>query len=233
MNHSQGNNHICQICTKSFKKTELFPAELIRESVVNQIRVEYPAWSEDGFICHQDLSRFRANYVNSLLRDEMGEITHLEEEVSEKLLKHESLSTNIFDESLKDRTTGQRMADKIATIGGSWGFIIGFMIFLMIWMSINSILLLTRAFDPYPYILLNLILSTLAAIQAPVIIMSQRRQEIRDRLRSENDYRVNLKAELEIRQLHEKIDHILLSQWKRLMEIQEIQIEVMNEIKKK
>jgi uncharacterized membrane protein len=99
-------------------------------------------------------------------------------------------------------------------------------------MFINSYLLLRKPFDPYPFILLNLVLSTLAAIQAPVIIMSQRRQEVRDRLRAENDYRVNLKAELEIRQLHEKIDHILLSQWKRLVEIQEIQIEQMNELKK-
>ena len=124
-------------------------------------------------------------------------------------------------------------ADQIAVVGGSWGFIIGFLIFIAIWMGINTVLLLTKSFDPYPFILLNLVLSTLAAIQAPVIMMSQRRQEARDRLRAENDYRVNLKAELEIRQLHEKVDHILLSQWKRMMEIQEIQLEVINELKKK
>ena len=162
----------------------------------------------------------------------MGEISSLEQEVSDKLLKHEALSVNIFDESLKDRTFGQRLADKIAAIGGSWAFIILFLAFLALWMGMNSFLLLKNPFDPYPYILLNLVLSTLAAIQAPVIIMSQRRQETRDRLQAETDYRVNLKAELEIRQLHEKIDHILLSQWKRLVEIQEIQIEVINELKK-
>ena len=117
-------------------------------------------------------------------------------------------------------------------MGSSWGFIIGFIIFIVLWMGINTYILIIKPFDPYPYILLNLVLSTLAAIQAPVIIMSQRRQEARDRLRGENDYRINLKAELEIRQLHEKVDHILLSQWKRLVEIQEIQIELMNELKK-
>ena len=168
-----------------------------------------------------------------MLTDEMGEISTLEREVSDKLLKHEALSVNIFDESLKERTFGQRLADRIAAIGGSWSFIIGFLIFIAFWMGMNSYFLIKDSFDPYPFILLNLVLSTLAAIQAPVIIMSQRRQETRDRLRAENDFRVNLKAELEIRQLHEKIDHILLSQWKRLVEIQEIQIEVINELRKK
>jgi uncharacterized membrane protein len=226
-------NEICQICGKTFKKSDLFPAELVRETVVGQIKTVHPDWSDNGYICLTDLNKFRTKYVNSLLSDEMGEITNLELEVSEKLLKHETLSTNIFDESLKDRTIGQILSDKIAAIGGSWAFIIGFGVFLMIWVVLNSYLLLRKPFDPYPYIFLNLLLSTLAAIQAPVIIMSQRRQETRDRLRAENDYRVNLKAELEIRQLHEKVDHILMSQWKRLIEIQEIQMEVMNELKKK
>jgi len=226
------NNHICQICGKTYKKSDLFPAELVRETVAKQIEAEYPGWSGEGYICFSDLNHFRTKYVNSLLQDEMGEISNLEQEVSEKLLQHETLSSNIFDESLKGRTFGQILADKIAAIGGSWSFIIGFLIFLALWMGLNSYILLQRSFDPYPYILLNLVLSTLAALQAPVIIMSQRRQEVRDRLRAENDYRVNLKSELEIRQLHEKIDHILLSQWKRLGEIQEIQIELMNELKK-
>jgi uncharacterized membrane protein len=211
----------------------MFPAELVREPVAKQIKAEYPDWSVESYICFSDLKQFRTKYVNSLLKDEMGEISNLEHEVTEKLLKHELLSTNIFEESQMDRTIGQIVADQITIIAGSWGFIIGFIIFIAIWMGINSYMLLTKSFDPYPYILLNLVLSTIAAIQAPVIIMSQRRQEVRDRLRAENDYRVNLKAELEIRQLHEKVDHILLSQWKRLVEIQEIQIELMNELKKK
>ena len=232
MNLSNQNTHACQICGKVYKKSELFPAELVRGAVSEQIKADFPGWSENEYICYNDLHHYRTKYVNSLLQDEIGEISTLEEEVSEKLIKHETLSANIFDESLKDRTIGQILADRIAAIGGSWSFIIGFLIFLAVWMGLNSYFLIQRSFDPYPYILLNLLLSTLAAIQAPVIIMSQRRQEVRDRLRAENDYRVNLKAELEIRQLHEKIDHILISQWKRLVEIQQIQIEVMNELKK-
>ena len=232
MDHPARSYH-CQICKKTFRKSELFPAELVRSTVAERIKEEHPDWSADGYICQKDLNRFRTSYVETSMQAELGELSDLEKDVSEKLLKHETLSVNIFEESQKDRTLGQILADQMAMVGGSWGFIIGFILFLGLWMGLNSYFLLSASFDPYPYILLNLVLSTLAAIQAPVIIMSQRRQENRDRLRAENDYRVNLKAELEIRQLHEKVDHILLSQWKRLIEIQEIQIEVMNELKKK
>jgi len=98
---------------------------------------------------------------------------------------------------------------------------------------INSALIIWKPFDPYPFIFLNLILSCLAAIQAPIIMMSQNRQEARDRLHAEQDYRMNLKAELEIRHLHEKIDHLLMNQWQRLMEIQQIQMELMDELSHK
>src|SRR5690606_1596748 len=111
-----------------------------------------------------------------------------------------------------------------------WKFIITFGAILSSWIALNIVGLLARPFDPYPFILLNLVLSCLAALQAPVIMMSQNRQEARDRIRSKNDYKVNLKAELEIRHLHEKLDHLLIHQWQRLMEIQQIQVELMNEI---
>jgi uncharacterized membrane protein len=122
------------------------------------------------------------------------------------------------------------MADGVASFGGSWRFIIIFASILVIWIALNSFLLLKRPFDPYPFILLNLVLSCLAAIQAPVIMMSQNRQESKDRLRSQHDYRVNLKAELEIRQLHDKIDHLLSHHWERLVEIQQIQIDLLSEL---
>src|SRR5205823_575225 len=117
-----------------------------------------------------------------------------------------------------------------AEFGGSWKFIIVFGAILLGWIVLNALVLLNRAFDPYPFILLNLILSSLAALQAPIIMMSQNRAEARDRLRGENDYKVNLKAELEIRHLHEKIDHLLRRQYNRLFEIQQIQIELLEEI---
>ena len=133
-----------------------------------------------------------------------------------------------------DRTLGERVADNIASFGGSWPFIFIFLGLILGWMIVNTLLighlLHGHAFDPYPYIALNLVLSGLAGIQAPIIMMSQKRQEAKDRLRSENDYRVNLKAELEIRHLHEKMDHILTRQWERLAEIQQIQLEIMQDM---
>ncbi|MCK9182752.1 MAG: DUF1003 domain-containing protein, partial [Fibrobacteraceae bacterium] len=128
---------------------------------------------------------------------------------------------------------GDFVSDKVASFGGSWKFIIFFLIVLILWIIINSIVLLQKPFDPYPFILMNLILSCIAAIQAPIIMMSQNRQEKKDRLRSENDYKVNLKAEIEIRTLHEKVDHLLLDQWSKMMKIQEMQIEMLEEIKER
>src|SRR5438067_8121985 len=125
------------------------------------------------------------------------------------------------------------MSDRIASFGGSWRFIILFGTVLLVWVVLNGVFLMNHGFDPYPFILLNLILSCLAAVQAPVIMMSQNRAEARDRLRAENDYKVNLKAELEIRHLHEKIDHLLRRQYNRLFEIQQIQIELLEEIGRK
>ena len=124
---------------------------------------------------------------------------------------------------------GDRLADKVAAWGGSWGFIIGFSIFLLAWTALNTIVFARWALDPYPFIFLNLMLSMVAALQAPIIMMSQKRQEAKDRLRSLNDYQINLKAELEIRHLHEKMDHLISKQWQRLAEIQQVQLEMMSE----
>ena len=129
----------------------------------------------------------------------------------------------------QQRSFGARAADLVASFGGSWTFILLFLLVLVIWMAINASRFLGANFDPYPFILLNLVLSCVAAIQAPIIMMSQRRTEAKDRMRAENDYKVNLKAELEIRHLHEKFDHQLARQWARLAEIQRIQIEMLEE----
>ena len=220
----------CQICGRSKPRAALLPAALIRPSIVQQIVQACPAWSADGYICHDDLNRFRSTYVQSLLQEERGELTSLDRSVLESLARHETLAQDVEAELQNTFSFGERLADRIADFGGSWTFIMLFGGVILIWVLINTVFLLARPFDPYPFILLNLFLSCLAALQAPVIMMSQNRQEARDRLRSENDYRVNLKAELEIRQLHEKLDHLLQHQWQRLMEIQQIQIELMNEI---
>ena len=179
------------------------------------------------------MNRYRGQYVHSLLESEKGELTSLENEVLTSLRDHETLSKNVDTEFEGEWTLGERLADRIATFGGSWTFLIVFGFFLAVWIGVNSFILYAHPPDPYPYILLNLILSCLAAIQAPVIMMSQNRQEAKDRLRSEHDYQVNLKAELEIRHLHEKLDHLLSHQWERLAQIQEIQLELLAEISRK
>jgi uncharacterized membrane protein len=166
-----------------------------------------------------------------MLETDKGELTTLEEQVMKSLREQEILSKNVnveFDDKL---TLGQRLADRVADSAGSWRFIIIFISILIAWIIVNSIIILVwRPYDPYPFILLNLVLSCIAALQAPVIMMSQNRQEAKDRLRAEHDYMVNLKAELEIRHLHDKIDHLILNQWQRLLEIQEIQVELMEEL---
>src|SRR5437867_2369822 len=221
---------ICQVCKKPKSPNSGMIAELIRPSLLEFIKKKLPDLDSNGFICLDDLGEFRKDYIKEVLEDEIGELSALDQEVVESLEQHEILSSDIEKQFEKKLTFGERLSDHIASFGGSWRFIILFGTVLFGWIILNAIFLLNRGFDPYPFILLNLILSCLAAIQAPIIMMSQNRAEARDRLRAENDYKVNLKAELEIRHLHEKIDHLLRRQYNRLFEIQQIQIELLQEI---
>ncbi len=223
-------NRTCQICGKKGSQSELLRASMLRPVVVDLIKKKIPNWSDNGFICLEDMNRFRSEYVFSIIEAEKGELSELEKEVVESLMTHEILSSHVDQEYEAQLSFGQRLSDTIARFGGSWIFIIIFIAVMAIWMTANSYLLLSKPFDPYPYILLNLVLSCLAAIQAPIIMMSQNRTEAKDRLRAAHDYQVNLKAELEIRQLHQKIDHLLSRQWERLVEIQEIQLELLSEM---
>lgn len=214
---------------KEFPVREKISAKTIRPSLLNIIRSDHPEFKEESYCSLTELNVYRQKYIQDFLLREVGELTELEDTVLNSLKNRESLVNKIEDPEEKT-TLGQRLADRVASFGGSWAFIIFFGFFLFVWMVINSIFLATRPFDPYPYILLNLILSTLAALQAPVIMMSQNRQEEKDRDRSRKDYMINLKSELEIRMLHEKIDHLIIHQQHELLEIQKVQIEMMNDI---
>ena len=224
------NGYECAVCKKAFGQTDVVSAHLVREPVYELIRREYPNCSYESYICRSDLSDYRTKYVHSLVESEKGELSELEKQVLDSLQKHELISSNVDNEFERDWTFGERLADQIAAFGGSWSFLIIFALFISFWIVMNTIVLFWRPVDPFPFILLNLLLSCLAAIQAPVIMMSQNRQEAKDRLRAQHDYQVNLKAELEIRQIHEKLDHLLSKQWERLVQIQEIQIEQLSEI---
>jgi len=221
---------ICHVCKKPKSPHNGMIAELIRPSLLEFIKKQVPDLDSKAFICFEDLGNFRKDYVKEVLEDEIGELSALDNEVIQSLEQHEILSADISKQFEKKLTFGERLSDHIASFGGSWRFIILFGAVLFGWIILNAIFLLNRGFDPYPFILLNLILSCLAAIQAPIIMMSQNRAEARDRLRAENDYKVNLKAELEIRHLHEKIDHLLRRHYNRLFEIQQIQSELLQEI---
>ena len=214
------------ISKQEIQKGEDVKGQDIRKGIFNLIKSNFPDFDQDDFITIAELNQYRRLYLTSLITQEI-----------EAIKNNSILSENIQDEIEAELTFGQRLADQVASFGGSWTFIITFFSFILVWMIINIWFLATRPFDPFPFILLNLILSCLAAIQAPIIMMSQNRQEQKDRQRGEHDYKINLKAELEIKLLSEKIDHLLVHQNKKLLEIQEVQTDyledLMKELKKK
>jgi uncharacterized membrane protein len=181
-------------------------------------------------ISRSELASYRTLYVEELLKAEHGELTELDRQVADSIATHDMLAENVDMAFEERRTFGERLSDHLASFGGSWTFIIWFAATLALWIALNQTVPGQERFDPYPYILLNLILSCVAALQAPIIMMSQKRQEAKDRLRSQSDYRVNLKAALEIRHLHEKMDHLISRQWQRLAEIQQMQLETMQDM---
>ena len=223
----------CQICREHKIQDEVRPADSVREPVAEVIRKEFPGWTKGGYICTADLNRFRVRYVREILEQEKDELASLEENVKESIKDRKLTARNVNVEFDRQLSFGERLSDRLADFAGSWIFIALFSVLLCMWIGMNSIVLIYRPFDPYPFIFLNLVLSALAALQAPVIIMSQNRQEVRDRLHAEADYQVNLSTEMEIHQLHRKMDHLLMSQGQRLLEIQNIQVELMEELVRK
>ena len=226
------NTATCYVSKKKLPLTELYRGRFLKKEILDLLKKDFPDFSENDYISIGSLNEYRKRYMATLLKQENVEISEMEKQVIESVAKNELLSKDLEEELSKDLTPAQRIADKIAGFGGSWTFILSFFLFLLLWMAINVFVLVKRPFDPFPFILLNLILSCLAAIQAPVIMMSQNRKEEKDRKRSQNDYKVNLKAELEIKLLHEKIDHIIIHQNQRMLEIQQLQTDYLDDILK-
>jgi len=221
------------ISGRRYRKRQMVRIDSLRPSLAERIRRDHPDLPENARISLGELARYQMLYVEELLQQEHGEFSELDRQVAESIANQDTIAENIEDDFEEHRTFGERLSDHLASFGGSWGFLIAFAAVLAVWMGYNVIRGEAAAFDPYPFILLNLVLSTLAAVQAPVIMMSQKRQEEKDRQRSFNDYRVNLKAELEIRHLHEKIDYLISRQWQRLSEIQQVQIEMLQQGQRK
>lgn len=220
----------CHITGQDIPATESYRGGELRAALLKLIQTDFPDFTANSFISIDKLNEYRKRYITQLIEEEVGEVSQLEEDVIHAIHTNKILSENIEDDINEPITLGQRVADIIASFGGSWTFIIIFFSFLAVWMMVNIFILATKPFDPYPFILLNLILSCLAAIQAPIIMMSQNRKEQKDRQRSEHDYKVNLKAEIEIRLLHEKLDHLMVHQNRRMLEIQQLQSDYLEDI---
>lgn len=221
------------LSNKKFPASERISGKSIRKSVFDLILKDYPNFTPDMYLSDTELNAYREKYVESFLTKQIGQLTKLEKTVLDSLKDKTTLSDKLDAEEPQAMTYGQRIADKVADFGGSWTFIISFAVFLLVWICINIYWLGNKGFDPYPFILLNLILSSLAAIQAPVIMMSQNRQEDKDRERGKKDYMINLKSELEVRMLHEKMDHLIINQQEEVLEIHKVQIDLMNDILKR
>lgn len=218
----------CAVCGRNLPLRQMHEIHELRPALQAMIAEQVGDIDDQSLICERDLSRYRRLYVEKLLNDERGELSELDRRVLDSFVTGGSTVQSSADLVLEPpRSFGERAADAVASFGGSWSFILLFCAVLLLWMSVNISGLFAEPFDPYPFILLNLVLSCVAALQAPIIMMSQKRQEAKDRQRAESDYMVNLRAELEIRQLHEKIDHQMAKQWERLTELQQIQIELL------
>jgi len=217
---------------KEFPALEKVSATTIRHSILELIQQENPKFTHESFLSKSELNVYREKYLSGFMANEIGELSELEKTVLSSLTGNTTLTDKLDGDEPQNLSVGQRIADKVASFGGSWTFIISFGVFIFIWININVFWMVNKSFDPYPFILLNLILSCIAALQAPVIMMSQNRQEEKDRERGKKDYMINLKSELEIRTLHEKIDHLIMDQQQELLELQKDQIDMMNDILK-
>ena len=229
MDHSI-RKETCQICQEKKYASQVISVKNLSGGLFAAVKNNAPKWDPEGYICLNDLNQFRTKHIEEIMTLERGKLTSLENEVAHSIAEEETLSRNTDSSVDEEKTLGQRVADKVASFGGSWTFIILFGIFIVIWIIINSAILIFGKYDPYPFILLNLMLSCLAAMQAPVIMMSQNRQEVKDRLRAENDFKVNLKAEMEIRVLRDKVDHLMNEQLQNMMESQQILMEMIQEV---
>ena len=222
---------LCQLSGKMVNENNATDGFSIREELIEIIKQKKADFDVEGWISNDELNKIKADRIKRLLQEDVGYLTEIEKKVAEAADKHDFMSKDFTEDEEDEKLTfGQRMADKVAEFGGSWKFIIFFTVFCFVWISMNTIMLTTGAFDKYPFILLNLILSCIAALQAPVIMMSQNRMEEKDRARAVNDFKVGLKTEIEIRMLDEKINHLVNKQIFHIHENMELQNEMLENI---
>jgi len=207
-------------------------SQKLEPAIVSLIKRDRPEWPGTRGICQNCREQYRAKKFLGYLEEEFDKISDMEKSLVTRLVGRGRVSRLVNQEFEAQMTLGERVADKVAQFGGSWTFIGLFSGTLIVWMTINSVFLLKKPFDPYPYILLNLVLSALAALQAPVIMMSQNRQAEKDRMQAKQDYEINLMAEIEIRDLHDKLDSLRFKQWHELWHLQQRQLELLEHLHK-
>lgn len=212
--------------------TNMILLKEIEPEIKALILLDNPGLTEESTIDFSQVMDYRLTYIKNKIKSDSDEIAAINQTVIDSIQSGEPITENINNNLDEQLSFGQKTADAIAKFGGSWPFIFTFIGVLIVWIGINSVALFSKHFDPYPFILLNLLLSCLAAIQAPVIMMSQNRQGERDRKQTTNDYQTNLKSEIEIRLLHQKIDHLLNNEWQHLVEIQSTQLALLEELQK-
>lgn len=200
-------------------------------SIRQRIKRDYPKAKVTDFICGHHLLTYRLADVDAMISSDLKQSQKINRKLTRALQSDDYEVTDVNETLSKSLTLGERVADNVARFGGSWGFIGIFVFVLIAWMVVNSLQLFGIHFDPFPYILLNLCLSCISAIQAPIIMMSQNRSADRDRMDAENDFHVNLKSEHELRILHAKLDHLSQNQMPHTLEIEKLQIEILSEIR--
>lgn len=231
MTETHAEHVVCMLCGKETHAALGVRGGALRPTLTDYIREQHgPKWDPARHICAPCLDEARKGSVAADLERERGALSELTAEIARRAAAHDATAAHVEQQFESEQTFGQRIADKVASVGGSWPFVIVFVAVLLTWIGANTLLLRAQAYDPYPYILLNLILSCVAALQAPVIMMSQNRASARDRLQADEDFKINLKTELEVAMLHDKIDHLLHVQWERMIEVQQVQLELLEEL---
>ena len=220
----------CSLCGTQVEGRMLASPQKLENRILDLIKKDRPEWEAKRGICPNCLEQYRAKKFVDYLEAEYQKLSEIEQAVVSKITRRGRVSRVVNQEFDAGMSFGERVADKVAQFGGSWRFIALFGAVLVVWMAINTWVLVNRPFDPYPFILLNLVLSTLAALQAPVIMMSQNRQAAKDRVHAQQDYEINLMAEIEIRDLHDKLDSLRFKQWHELWHIQKRQIELLEHL---
>ena len=222
----------CSLCKTLVEGRTLASPQKLEPPLVEVIKRERPDWEAKRGICRTCLEQYRAKKFVGYLEQEYEKISEMEKSLVTQIARRGRVSKMVNKEFEANMTFGEHVADRVARFGGSWTFIMIFGSILLTWMAVNTWLLVRHPFDPYPFILLNLVLSTLAALQAPVIMMSQNRQAEKDRMQANHDYQINLMAEIEIRDLHDKLDGLRFKQWHELWHMQKRQLELLEHLHK-